>query len=552
MQERIMIPFETTITAVTVFNDQARITRTGTATLEAGEHTLILANMPLSLIHDSVRAKGTGDGVTLLGVDVKTEYLADLPEEEIVALEDQLEGLREQDTILEDEDRVLAQRLEWLNGIAENSHESFMRALSNGRTSLDHLSALSDYIAGGTLDTQDRRRAIRAERRDLAKHIHATERELEQARGSRTTTRYAIHVGVQAESETEIALEVEYGVWNAGWQSVYDLRLEGDDLALTYMANVTQHTGEDWPEVSLLLSTARPGAGAALPELQPWYVWEQQRQMVARGIPGVAPQPKARAMQARLEKLDEQEEDGRLYSYDLLPVDAPAAAPEPQPMQQAMATIEPPSSSAGGGAVTYRIARPVEVPSDGTPHHTTIAITPLKVALDHITVPKLAEEAYLRATVTNTSDFILLPGQVSLFHGADFVGKTWIKTVAPGEEFKAQLGVDDRIRVERKLIGRTVSKAGLSGARRTEFAYRIKLTNLLDRPAKITVQDQIPLGRHEAIKAKLLNDTPQVSDQSKLNVLTWEMEIPRGEKREIVFTFSVEHPKDMVVMGLGE
>jgi uncharacterized protein (TIGR02231 family) len=549
-----MIPFDTTITAVTVFNDQARITRTGTAALDAGEHTLILPNMPLSLIHDSVRAKGTGDGVTLLGVDVKTEYLADLPEEEILALEDQLEALREQDTILEDEDRVLAQRLDWLNGITDSSPDSYARALANGRTSLDHLSALSDYITSGTLDTQDRRRAIKAERRDLAKHIHAVERQLEQARGSRSTTRYVIHVGVQADAETEIALEVEYGVWNASWQSVYDLRLEGDNLAMTYMANVTQQTGEDWPEVSLLLSTARPGAGASLPELQPWYI--NQYYPVPRPVPkpahAVFGRAKGGGMMDRLDRMEEQEEvAGEWLSADES-FDMPAAAPEPQPMQQAQATIEPPTSSAGGGAVTYRIARPVEVPSDGTPHHTTIAITPLKVALDHITVPKLAEEAYLRATVTNTSDFILLPGQVSLFHGTDFVGKTWIKTVAPGEEFKAQLGVDDRIRVERKLIGRTVSKAGMSGARRTEFAYRIKLANLLDRPAKITVQDQIPLGRHEQIKAKLLNDTPQVTEQSKLNVLTWEMEIPRGERREIVFTFSVEHPRDMQITGLGE
>ena len=36
-------PLETTISAVTVFNDQARITRTGTIALEAGEHTLTLA-----------------------------------------------------------------------------------------------------------------------------------------------------------------------------------------------------------------------------------------------------------------------------------------------------------------------------------------------------------------------------------------------------------------------------------------------------------------------------------------------------------------------------
>jgi hypothetical protein len=30
------------------------------------------------------------------------------------------------------------------------------------------------------------------------------------------------------------------------------------------------------------------------------------------------------------------------------------------------------------------------------------------------------------------------------------------------------------------------------------------------------------------------------------------LDILRGEKREIVFTFSVEHPRDMMITGLGE
>jgi uncharacterized protein (TIGR02231 family) len=91
-------------------------------------------------------------------------------------------------------------------------------------------------------------------------------------RAPRSTTRYAIHVGVQAAAPAEFALDVEYGVRQASWQPVYDLRLEGDRLTLSYMATVAQQSGEDWPETTLALSTARPRAGAKLPELSPWYV----------------------------------------------------------------------------------------------------------------------------------------------------------------------------------------------------------------------------------------------------------------------------------------
>ena len=69
-------------------------------------------------------------------------------------------------------------------------------------------------------------------------------------------------------------------------------------------------------------------------------------------------------------------------------------------------------------------------------------------------MPKLAEEAYLRATVTNESAHTLLPGTVSVFQGDEFVGTTSIETTAPGGEVELHLGVDDRIEVERELVKR--------------------------------------------------------------------------------------------------
>lgn len=542
-----MSVLETSITAVTVFNDQARITRTGVIDLDEGEHTLVLADLPLTLIPESVRASGQGAGVTLLGVDVKTEYLAEMPEQEIADLQAQIDALRERDTRMADEDRVLNERLEWLRQLATSSGESFARSLSYGRTSLEALSELGDYLAAETDRANAQRRKIARRRRDLKHQIDALERRLAQIRNPRSTTRYEIHVGVRVDAPVELVLEVEYGVWQASWQPVYDLRLEDSAIWLTYMATVSQTTGEDWPEVALALSTARPGTGTALPELPPWYVDQVIYHPVA-----YAPQAKRAgglamatavlaAPVAAADAVMRERAEAEEYA---------APAPPPAAMQQAV--IEPPAPGGGStGAVTYRITRPVEIPSDGTPHHTTITIQELKVELDYLTVPKLAEEAHLRAEVTNTSDFILLPGEVSLFNGADFVGKTWINLIAPGEDFKARLGVDDRIRIERKLVKREVSKVTLKNIRRTEFAYRIKLTNLLDAPAKVTLQDQIPVGRHEQIKAKLLSASPEPTEQTDLNVLTWELTIPRGEKREVTFTFSVEHPRDMPISGLG-
>ena len=84
------------------------------------------------------------------------------------------------------------------------------------------------------------------------------------------------------------------------------------------------------------------------------------------------------------------------------------------------------------------------------------------------------------ATVTNGT-LLLLPGRARIFHGTQFVGETHLDTVAPGEEFEVQLGVDDQIKVERKLRRHSVGKALLGGTRTIDIGYEITVENHRDR-----------------------------------------------------------------------
>ncbi len=43
-------------------------------------------------------------------------------------------------------------------------------------------------------------------------------------------------------------------------------------IELAYYGNVRQQTGENWDNVKLSLSTARPSVGARMPELEPWWL----------------------------------------------------------------------------------------------------------------------------------------------------------------------------------------------------------------------------------------------------------------------------------------
>jgi hypothetical protein len=64
------------------------------------------------------------------------------------------------------------------------------------------------------------------------------------------------------------------------------------------------------------------------------------------------------------------------------------------------------------------------------------------------------------------------------------------------------------------------------------------------------VRDRIPVARDEQIKVKLDSADPKPAEHSELNQLEWALTLDKGAKRVIRFEFSVEHPRQMDVIGL--
>lgn len=521
-----MVTFDGGIVAVTVYTDRARVTRQGAVHLPPGQQVIVLSNLPATLDEDSVRVSGKGTGAKILGIEVATEYVTVAPEENVAELRAKLEGLQDEDKAQADQDAACDARDKFLEQLRESSGHSFAKGLAYGNAPLERVQSIAEYLNRELTAVYAAKRGIAVKRRELKREIDAVQARLGQLRNSETIRRRDIQVAVEATAETDLELQVTYVVKGASWKPLYDIRLEGQMVSVSYLASVTQRSGEDWTGVGLSLSTARPATSTELPELKPWYLDTQRpappRVMMAR-LAAAPAAPPGGAPQAVLED----------------------AVPESVPV--AMATVE--TSEA---AVTYRVTQPVTVPSDGAPHKTTVAVLDLTAQLDYVTAPKLAEEAYLRAKIKNTSVYILLPGSVNIFHGADFVGVTQLETIAPNEEFEAHLGVDDRIKVERELVERTVDKTLIGNTRRMVFAYKITLTNLLATPAKVTVLDQLPVARSEEIKVKPREISPKPASLDNLGILTWNLELKPQEKREVTVGFAVEYPREMRLFGITD
>ena len=524
------------ITGVTVFTDGARVVRSGLTELAAGPRSLVVGKLPRLADTSSVRVAARGHDLSLLNVEVHRRVSAEPLRDETASLRADVERWRDAVQGLDDEDAAELAGLGFLTHLSEAAATSLARAVGSGRAGYDELSGMAGHLSASTANTLARRREIAVRKRAAEKELAAAEARLRGPKqGIRQDEFIEVTVDLEARAATEAEIELSYHVGGASWRPLYDLVLAGERLNVSYLAEITQSSGEDWPEVALVLSTTRQGQSRTLPELSPWYI--------GRPKPPYAPAAAmVRMASMGAESAPDAPEPGEVAF-------AAAAGTRAPKMKRARMLIAEIAESESGAGFTYTVARPLAVPADGDPHKTLVAQFDADAVLDYLTVPVLAPEAYLRATVTN-GELLLLPGRARIFHGAQFVGETHLDTVAPGEEFEVQLGVDDQIKVERKLRRRGTSKALLGGTRTVDIGYEITVDNHYERKATVSVHDHIPVSTDGDIKVRAREATPPPAETDDLGELTWKLALAPRESATIRHRFTVEHPAQVAVTGL--
>jgi len=544
-----MIDLEAPIKEVTVYADCALVTRRGSIQLEAGEHELRINNLT-QFSRDSLRAAGQGpQGTRILNVDITTAFYSRTPEEELQILQDELEQLQQQQYLLQARHNALKERRQWLHTLGEQSRD-FAKGLAQGQMKPQDCADFFSFMADQSL--QDTKASLELEKqiRQMQSEIDAKRRELNAKQGTGLTDRLAASITLELPIAGEVTLEISYRVDNASWHPQYDVRVQMNneqnqgEVELTYMGMVQQATGERWENVALALSTARPSLAAVLPELHPWYL-KAYIPPPPPPMPYAAAQPapapgfgamRAMAQTATPKRLDED----TLTSME-------AIAPPPVAAEIATTTVE-----RTGTALVFRVGHVVDIPSDNSPHKTTIAQDQIPCEFDYVSAPVLEENAHLRATITNTTERVLLKGDASIFLGSEYVGTTKVKMTAPNEQFQIFLGIDDAIKIKREPIERAVDKGNIlqNDLRRSTYAYLITVHNYAVAPRKIVIQDHLPVPQHERIKVKVLQIQPQPAEHSKLEMLTWKFTLPADGEQKIEYRFVIEHPQGLKVIGL--
>lgn len=531
-------PVESTITAVTVYADRAVVTRTASVELAAGPGELVFANLPESLNEQSLQVSGRGTaGATILDVSAKRTYTENTPNERVQALEEQLRGLGKQVRGLDDRTQLLNVRAASLDRIEASLFAPPAKDVPRGE--LEQMNGALTYLTEQRTKIAAERATIDDERADLDRKITAATNQLNELRGGgRRRAFKTVTVRVVAAQAGRTELSLSYTVGGASWVPSYDARVTSGErsVSLGYFGLVRQGTGEDWKDVALTLSTARPSLGGEAPKLEAWSVEVVDPTIKYKQELGEVRMRGARPAAAPVMALADSAGFGT----------AAGGPPEEKELNVAVATVDLGSTSA-----TFKIAAATSIPSDNSPQKVPITNTALNAQPEYATTPKRQTTAFLTSKVYNNSEFPLLPGAMNVFLDGTFVATSKVATVMPGERFDLALGADEGISVKHKRVSRFVELTGLTNSG-TRFTYEFQITvqNNKRTAERVVVSDQVPLSRHEKIIVKQLVPTPTELKPDNEGLLKWTLDLKPGEKRELTVKFSIEHPNDVIVTGL--
>ena len=528
------------IDSVTVFKDRALVERVAKTELKKGDHKIVFENLPLGIDPDSIQINGSAN-VILQDVKLKNVYLKSSSDTERKELEDESQRLKELIAEIKDNVENLNGQKIFLQNMAATASESQKKSIFVLMPP-EKLLANLEYYRKSLDKTDTQIRKLLKEKTDLKDSLQIIINEQDRFNNKGLTEMLQLELSLFVEEDTNVHLKLSYIIFNASWKPVYDLRASSTEkkMNVSYNAVVSQKTGEKWDDVHLKLSTAQAHLSATQPELSPWFIdfyvepvirsYSEDDMMFSKAGMKRSKKKMAPKVAAKLDMMMAEE--------------------VAMPMAKPVAKVE-----TGATSVVFAIPGINSIIDNGEEHKVGISVFEFEADFQYNSVPKMSPFAFLTAKVKNTSDFPMLAGKTNVFLDNNFVTNSHIPLVAPNEEFKTSLGIDEGIKIEHKLLNKFHKDEGLfSKKAKISYEYKIIVKNNKGSDEKIVVEDQIPISQNNDIKVELVEPKYKEDTEflkiSESKFLKWKINLKAEEEYIIPIKFLVEYPQEETVVGI--
>ena len=530
-----VIPVSSSIGQVTVFSDRALVKRDGQQQVPAGEHELVFKDLPYWLDHRSLQFNAKGkQSVRILDISSRDDFQATSQQERIAELDRQIKDIENQLAQLADQGKLLLNKSNYLEAYQKGSVQQGKDAPRLSTTELLEIMNFSKTILAEIHTAQ---RELDNKMAQLQSELAALQEKRGQIPQEETVRSKTVVVQLDAPMADKLDLSLSYVVPGASWWPNYDASFDSSSnmLKLSYYAQISQQTGEDWNNVKLVLSTAQPMIGAVLPELDPWLV---DIRVPRPEMPAPAALARRKALQAM--------SDQRRSSESFEPLTGATME-----RVQADASFNTSTAERGLTNTVFNIEKTATVPTGPEDKKVAISVSEFKAGQTYQLVPALQEAVFLTVKATNSNDYPLLQGDLNAFLDGQLIASSNIKTVFPGEPIELAMGTDESISVKREPLKRFTESTGLTGSgKRISYEYQTVIQNNRDQAVELVLHDRFPLSRNEKIEIRRISPSDKEITLKEDGRYEQSVKLAPKEKKTVVQKFSVAYPNEVDVTGL--
>ena len=448
---------------------------------------------------DSLRASLDDESQTSIS---SVEYSSVLPEtQDFIPLRDKIAALKKQLNELDDQAQATQLVLSYWQKQTPKQDASVQEALE--------LSKAIQAQSLAQLQTQSR---LNQEKSSIREQIAEAQRQLDEQTGQ-NSRRWKVTLQLSAPLKNATSVHYDYRIRQAGWSSSYSLNALPREKRIEWIWNgqIVQTSGQNWPEIRILVATAEPVFSLTPPDNSPWVLSE------------IRPQPRP-AMKTLA---------NRQYMAAEAMLDDEVATSAPLPQRRAGQIFD-----------LYDLGR-LSLAS-GKAAIVNIRSGRWGAEFSYLTRPLQTEQAFLMAEVLLGDDVVPLPeGNASIQLEGVHVGQRSF-SLAGKQELKLSFGNDPAIAIDVKTAHVAGSRGLLSKNETYSWNWSVTLKNNKSIPVRLTVEDSLPHSSHDRIvvKEQFTEPLPEKTDDG---LLSWQFDLASGNVQKLTFGYQVSYPEDMQI-----
>jgi len=512
----------------TVYFNGAALTHTAAATLKSGSQEVIIDGLSPDIVLSSLKVKA--NGVLISATEFSRDYIT--PKEETARIKKLNDSLDYYNDLLNEAMNELAIHSQLLKLVTDGTQNN-MNQKEHGVTIADINANMELYKTKAA----ELRKSIDKDNKKIEQLEEAVDRLGKQILQDGTASKIRsgiLKLAVTVPQNVNTVFTVTYVTNKAKWVPCYDLNIPSMDkpIVLQAKAHVQQTTGLDWNNVKLTLSTAQPNRSSEAPVFNAWFLQFARTQIV----PG---------MQVRGSKTTEGyvAPASNSITYEWSAKDGGSALDGAN--AEVLSMNDYININEQEFMVNYDIAVPYDIPGNGKLQLIDLNNYDIKADFKYYSAPKLSDQTYIVATLSDYGKYNLLPGEATVTFNDTYVGKTYIRPNDTENQITLTLTTEPRVTVKREKQRDFCSTKHVGNSTTETRSYLITVRNNLTRSAKLTLKEQYPISNDKDIEVKVLEVKPAATyDKTEIGVLTWDVELNAGETRTYVVTYSVKYPKD--------